>query len=90
MKLYMLIIFSITIPLFSLAQTVPQSSDATNPNMERYCDPAQNTDVMSKIKEYENKLKALSKDQEADRISILDKINKQTRKLKCTYRPIQD
>jgi len=75
----------------TFAQTTSTSiPDASNPNMERFCDPKNNADVLAKINGYESQLKSLGKEQEGERIAILEKINKATRKLKCTYRAIRD
>jgi hypothetical protein len=86
MRLYLLMAFTI-IPLFSLAQTTTTTSpsDATNPNMERYCDPAQNSDVIAKIREYETQLNGLQP-QDSQALKIKENISNTSKKLSCTYR----
>ncbi|MES2206719.1 MAG: hypothetical protein V4525_07985 [Pseudomonadota bacterium] len=66
--------------------TVPESK---NPNMENYCDPAHNTDVLAKIRDYEKKLEGLQP-MDAKALEIKEKISKQVHKLKCIYRPIAE
>ncbi|MES2205858.1 MAG: hypothetical protein V4525_03560 [Pseudomonadota bacterium] len=69
-----------------LNNTVP---DSKNPNMENYCDPVQNADVLAKIRDYEKKLEGLQP-MDAKALEVKEKISKQVRKLKCTYRPIAE
>jgi hypothetical protein len=86
----MIVAFSIAMPIFALAQTTTSISDATNPNMERYCDPAQNADVMAKVQEYQNTLDKLNGQKDANspgqRNELINKIVAAGRQLKCIYR----
>jgi hypothetical protein len=72
-------------PIFAFAQTATTASDATNPNMGRYCDPTVNADTFSKIKTYEDQMNSMPKD-DPKRFSMVNEISKLTQKLKCSYR----
>jgi len=88
---FLISIYSLLCPMSIFAQTVLNNavSDSKNPNMENYCDPVQNADVLSKIRDYEKKLEGLQPI-DAKALEIKEKISKQVRKLKCIYRPIAE
>src|SRR6266536_1560960 len=92
MKYYLLMGSTILVPLTTLAQTTTSStSDATNPNMERYCDPTQNSTVLSNIQKYQTQLDGIDQkdpNQFANSLALNDKINKEAKKIKCAYRQI--
>ncbi len=89
MKYGVLLAFSMLMPFSALAQTTTTISDANDPTKERYCDPAINADVMAKIRGYERKIEALSPT-DPQRLNFVQKINQAGKKLKCSYRTIQD
>jgi len=64
------------------------TQDANDPTKERYCDPAQNADVLAKIRGYEKQIDALSPN-DPQKIAVIQKITQASHLLKCSYRPIQ-
>jgi len=64
-------------------------SKENTPTVERYCDPAENAEVLSKIKSVQEKFNALDTS-DPNRANLLLKIDRLNGKLKCGFRPIQE
>ncbi|MES2206725.1 MAG: hypothetical protein V4525_08015 [Pseudomonadota bacterium] len=86
-----LLLVALFVTSVAFAQTVSTAiPDASNPNMERFCDPKSNAEVMAKIQAYENQITALKDPKSPEKIELMGKIDTQIHKLKCSYRPIQN